>query len=219
MRSHIEKAFQKFENLNIIIFEPLKYVPEIDTNDLIRSKMTAGRAALVSLIDRYLNGLMDPFISLLEVHKLMYFMQEAGEPLRLQYKKATYGPYAENLRHVLKTIENSYIAGYGDGGDQPSKKIKLLEGALAEATSFLERESVSKTRNHLEKVSELVSGFESPFGLELLSTVHWVVKKEHSKSLSDVIKKVYAWNDRKKQFSERQINIAYDILNNKNWIL
>ena len=63
--------------------------------------MTPGRAALVGLMDRYLRGLLDPFISLLEVHKLMYFMQEAGEPLRLRLSKGPYGPYAENLRHVL----------------------------------------------------------------------------------------------------------------------
>ena len=64
--------------------------------------MTTGRAALVVLLHRYLGGLMDPFVTLLEVHKLMYFMQEAGEPLRLHYAKAPYGPYADNLRHVLR---------------------------------------------------------------------------------------------------------------------
>ena len=36
-------------------------------------------------------------MTLLEVHKLMYFMQEAGEPLRLRSKRGPYGPYAENL--------------------------------------------------------------------------------------------------------------------------
>ena len=64
--------------------------------------MTAGRAALVGLMHRYLDGLLDPFITLLEVHKLMYFMQYAGEPLRLNYTKGPYVPYSENLRHVLK---------------------------------------------------------------------------------------------------------------------
>ena len=49
--------------------------------------MTPGRAALVVLMHRYLSGLMDPFVTLLELHKLMYFMQEAGEPLRLKYIK------------------------------------------------------------------------------------------------------------------------------------
>ena len=32
--------------------------------------MTAGRAALIELMRRYLNGLLDPSITLLEVHKL-----------------------------------------------------------------------------------------------------------------------------------------------------
>jgi len=41
---------------------------------------------------RYLAGLLDPFVTLIEVHKLMYFMQEAGEPLRLNYRKHHYGP-------------------------------------------------------------------------------------------------------------------------------
>jgi hypothetical protein len=45
--------------------------------------MTPGRAALVILVQRYLNRVMDPFVMLLEAHKLMFFMQEAGENLRL----------------------------------------------------------------------------------------------------------------------------------------
>ncbi|WP_292154065.1 hypothetical protein [Brevundimonas sp.] len=58
-------------------------------------KMTPGRAALVVLMQRYIGGLMNPFVSLLEAHKLLYFLQESGEGLRLQYRKAHYGPYAE----------------------------------------------------------------------------------------------------------------------------
>ncbi len=64
--------------------------------------MTPGRAALVGLMDRYLTGLLDPFATLLEVHELMYFMQHAGEPLKLRYNPAPYGPFAENLTHVLR---------------------------------------------------------------------------------------------------------------------
>ena len=69
--------------------------------------MTPGRAALVGLMDRYLRGLLDPIIALLEVHKLMYFMKVSGEPAmeRLRVVKGRYGPYAENLTHVLREIE------------------------------------------------------------------------------------------------------------------
>lgn len=116
---------------------------------------------------RYLNGLLDPFITLLEVHKLMYFMQEAGEPLRLNYRKELYGPYAENLRHVLKILEGFYLSGYSDGGDTPMKQLSLLPGAIQKASSFLMQ--YPDTRERFEKVGKLVEGFESPFGLELLS--------------------------------------------------
>ena len=78
--------------------------------------MTPGRATLVGLMDRYLAALLDPFITLLEIHKLMYFMQEAHEPLRLHYVKGPYGPYAENLRHVLNAIEGHLITGYSEQG-------------------------------------------------------------------------------------------------------
>ena len=98
-------------------------------------KMTPGRAALVGLINCYLRGLLDPFVTLLEVHKLMYFMQAAGEPLKLQFVKGAYGPYAENLRHVLNAIEGHLVSGYADGGDAPDKELELVPGALDDAHS------------------------------------------------------------------------------------
>jgi hypothetical protein len=43
------------------------------------------------LMQSYLGGLLDLSLTLLEVHKLLYFMQYAGEPLRLEYKKQLMG--------------------------------------------------------------------------------------------------------------------------------
>ena len=217
VRKKIEKSLSDLEDVRVIIFEPWD---ELKENKVIRStnvpKMTAGRAALVELIRRYLGGLLDPFVSLLEVHKLMYFLQEAGEPLRLTYSKGSYGPYAENLRHVLNAVEGHMVTGYADGGDDPSKQLKLKPKILNKAETFLKNKT--NTQAHLKRVSELVEGFESPFGLELISTVHWVASKEQCHSPADVTAKVYAWNDRKKQFSERQIELALEILANKGWL-
>lgn len=178
--------------------------------------MTSERATVVALISRYLSGLLDPSVSLLEVHKLMYFMQEAGEPLRLKYQKAPYGPYAENLRHVLRAIEGHLVSGYADGGDAPDKQLKLVPGAIEDATVFLQQHQ--DTRAHFEKVSALVEGFESPFGLELLSTVHWVMNNEAVNTVEDVVQHTYAWNERKRQFTPRQIALAVEVLSNKGWV-
>ena len=208
---------EKLKNINctVILFEPLEQKIEKSITKEI-PKMTAGRAALIGLMDRYLKGLMDPFISLIEVHKLMYFMQESGEELRLKYKKAQFGPYADNLRHVLNTIEGHFISGYEDGGDAPTKQLKLIPKAVEDAKNYLTNKK--NTNENFVKVAKLVDGFETPFGLELLSTVHWVVKNENASNLEEVISKIYNWNERKKQFSRKQIQIALDTLVKNDWL-
>lgn len=217
VRPRIERALTELADVQILVFEP-KGAPTSDKMAHVREvpTMTAGRAALVELIHRYLGGLLDPFVTLLEVHKLMYFMQEAGEPLRLKYVKAPYGPYAENLRHVLHAVEGHLIAGYADGGDAPDKPLSLVPGAVDEAKGFLDQHEISRTR--FERVTRLVEGFESPDGLELLSTVHWVMSREGAAHYDSVARQVYDWNTRKRQFTPRQLAIAEERLKSQDWL-
>ena len=216
VRSRIENALSEFNQVDVIVFEPREAPPveQMAYNHTV-PKMTAGRAALVGLMDRYLGGLLDPFITLLEVHKLMYFMQVAGEPLRLRYQKGPYGPYAENLGHVLNAIEGHLISGYGDGGDTPDKALKLVPSAVEDAKSFLG--CAHDTRTRFDRVADLVDGFESAFGLELLSTVHWVIEQDAPVSRDNLIARTFAWSERKKRFSPRQIALAADVLKDKGW--
>jgi hypothetical protein len=146
----------------------------------------------------------------------MYFMQQAGEPLRLKYKRGPYGPYAENLRHVLNAIEGHLVSGYADGGDTPNKHLELVPRAVEDATTFLQQHS--NTHIRFDKVAELVEGFESPFGLELLSTVHWIIKNEPVRSVDELVHQTYTWNDRKRRFTPRQIALAADVLSSKDWV-
>ena len=217
VRSRMQEALSGLDDVKVIIFEPGGGPADERAN---RSKevpeMTLGRAALVGLLDRYLAGLLDPIVTLLEAHKLMYFMQMAGEPLRLKFTKSHYGPYAENLRHVLNSIEGHLLSGYSDGGDEPGKELTLIPGAVKDARELLSSREATKAR--FDRVANLVDGFESPFGLELLSTVHWIASVEGVQGINDVVGKTYAWNPRKRQFSERHICIAHKTLIKKGWI-
>ncbi|HWU85822.1 MAG TPA: macro domain-containing protein [Kofleriaceae bacterium] len=217
VRRRIEQAMLELPDVRVLLFEPAgaPAAEELVTSAKV-PKMTPGRAVLVGLIDRYLGGLMDPFVSLLEVHKLMYLSQEAGEPLRLTYVKGHYGPYAENLRHVLREIEGHYVSGYADGGDDPTKQLELLPGALEAAAKILAEQPDTSAR--FERVADLVEGFETPFGMELLATVHWVVQHEGASSPEAAIAAVHGWNHRKLQFSSEQIAIAWTVLSNKGWL-
>lgn len=217
VRPLIERAFATVPDVRAIVFEPAGApAPEAMAKSTEVPQMTPGRAVLVGLMHRYLGGLMDPFVSLLEVHKLMYFDQEAGERLRLKYVKGTYGPYAENLRQVLMAIEGHYVSGYADGGDTPEKQLELVPGAYEEAAAFLGDHPEACER--FDRVAQLVEGFETPFGMELLATVHWVAAREGATSLEAAVEAVYGWNERKRAFTSKQIQIAWEVLSSKGWL-
>ena len=213
VKTLIKTTFSDIKDVDFIIYEPSDYIETIKTSESL--ELTPSRAALIELINRYLQSMLDPFITLLEIHKLMYFLQEAGQPLKLNYKKALYGPYAQNLRHVLNRLEGYYIAGY-DGEDSPDKNISLLPEATEKANKLI-KDNLDLLKK-IEKVSDLVNGFETSFGLELLSTVHWVVRKECKSNVNEVINAVYSWNEKKRKFSQRQIEIAFNTLKTQAWI-
>jgi O-acetyl-ADP-ribose deacetylase (regulator of RNase III) len=217
VRPLIERAFSDLPDVQVTMFEPSGAPdPAVMKKASAPPKMTPGRAAVVELMHRYLAGLMEPFVTLLEVHKLAYFLQESGEPLRLRYAKAPYGPFAENLSHVLKQIEGHLISGYADGGDRPDKRLELVPGAIAEAAQYLR--SHEDTRSRFDRVAALVDGFETPFGLELLSTVHWVATREGATQVEALAPAIYAWGERKRRFLPDQIALAHERLLDQGWL-
>lgn len=217
VRPLIENTLCELTNVDILLFEPKGAPAPLEmAKDKKIPRMTIGRAVLIGLVRRYMSAIMDPAISLLEIHKLMYFMQEAGENLRLRYSKGTYGPYAENLRHVLSHMEGHYITGYGDGADDPEIQIGLIPEAVENAEKHLQ--AFSNTRARFNRVAGLIQGFETPYGMELLSTVHWVATREQADTFEMMLNKTYSWNDRKKSFPETHMRITWDILTSQKWI-
>ncbi|MCJ2186662.1 type II toxin-antitoxin system antitoxin DNA ADP-ribosyl glycohydrolase DarG [Novosphingobium beihaiensis] len=210
----IKAVLRDIPDLHVIVFEPNGAPDTIRASSV--PQMTVGRASLVALMHRYLQGLMDPFVTLIEVQKLMYFMQEAGQNLRLNYVKHHYGPYATNLSHVLHRIEGHFVAGYQDGGDQPNKELTIVPGVIADAEGALANEP--QTHEHFNRVADLVDGFETPYGLELLATVHWVATREGAATPEEALSRIHLWNDRKKAFTARQVAIAFNTLKTKGWL-
>ena len=215
VRPRIEAALRTLPEVRALVFEP-SGAPERLPAAAEAPRMTAGRASLIGLLDRYLRGSCEPSATLLELHKLLYFLQESGRDMRLRYAKAPYGPYAENLRYVMNRIEGHYTTGYADGGDDPTKEIALIPGAMSDADAFLA--SDDKARESFDRVSDLVDGFETPFGLELLASVHWVATRDGARSAEQAGDALYAWNDRKKQFTRNQIGIAWTVLDEQGWL-
>lgn len=217
VRPMIEDAFAGLPHVRVLLFAPAGAPATKDR--VIRTKrpnLTRARALFISAIDRY--SVLAYQITLLEVQKLAYFIQEAGEPLRLNYEAKIYGPYAEPLNKVLETLEGHYIHGF-DGERSPTKELALAEDATTEAEQLLDAEPDARER--LDRVSRLIEGFETPYGMELLSSVHFVATKADTPATTadDAVKLVHAWSDRKrKTMHEQHIRLAWAHLASQGWI-
>jgi O-acetyl-ADP-ribose deacetylase (regulator of RNase III) len=213
VRPMIEEAFQALPDVHVLLFPPTgapaAMAMPVRTD---RPNMTPARALFLKLTEQYLVPAYR--LTLLEIHKLAYFLQEAGEKLRLNFGKGHYGPYASNLNKVLERIEGHFIRGYGDS-QKPDVAIELLPQAVQEADQFLTEHQASKKR--LERVAELIEGFETPYGMELISSVHWVVTREGAKTPDEAIAATYAWNERKRMFKPDHLRKAWDVLQQKGW--
>lgn len=185
-----------------------------------RPELTPGKAALVAMVDRYTAVALST--SLIEIQKLMYFLQESGEDLRLRYKDHYFGPYADNLRHVLKALEGHHLRGFGDGSNSVAhaEPIVVLPGAIEEAMPVLAENPDIASR--MNRVLKLVDGYESPFGLELLATVHWVatrIKWGPNDAAEILVEHVQAWSPRKRRlFAPEHITAACERLRHAGWL-
>jgi len=217
VKPRIERAFAELPDVRVLVFEP-KGAPETDKR-VIRTKrpnLTPARALFIAAIDRYAE--LAYAVTQLEIQKLAYFLQEAGEPLRLRVVKGTYGPYADNLNKVLEQLEGHYIHGF-DGNRKPDHEITLAEGAADEARAFLADHPESTRR--LQAVGELIEGFETPYGMELLSSVHFVARHDDpaAQTSDEAVERVHGWNERKKKlFTRQHIGVAWKHLGEASWI-
>lgn len=200
VKVRIQEAFTVLPDVDVLLYAP-SGSPKAEhmINRTKRPQMTYGRAIVLKLLQQYC--VLDYELTLLEIQKLFYFLQECGEPLKLDFKKQSYGPYADNLRHVLHKFEGHFTSGFADGKNRPDTPIQLLPAAIEEANLFLES-SEHQDKAHLDRlaaVKELIEGYESPYGMELLATVHWLVYQESRDihAQDSIVKGIHDWSARK----------------------
>jgi O-acetyl-ADP-ribose deacetylase (regulator of RNase III) len=217
VRDRIVEAFNSLPDVAVLLFEPKGAPPAQEmVNRTNRPRMTAARAAIVKIISIYRE--MQYGLSRIEVQKLVYLLEAAGQPLNLEFGENKYGPYSDKLRHVLKAMDRHYIKGVGDHASE--SEIVVAPQALPEAEKFLANEGEDSARDRVDRIAELIEGFESPYGMELLATVHWVAHHEpFARDLDAAIAAVHAWNDRKRLLLKKpHIAIAWQRLEEGGWL-
>lgn len=212
----IQKALGRISNLEVALYLPVG-APDVENMPVStsRPRMTRVRAVVTRLIEAYRAAGYG--LGLLEVQKIAYLLQSAGEPLRLRYSKQKFGPYAETLNHVLQRMEGHFIRGYGDRRARP--QICVEPGASEEASELLA--SFPEAQERLADVQRLIEGFETPYGLELLTTTLWVARQstEAAADSAAAVRRVHGWSSHKRaRFPAAHIEKAWQRLHEAGWI-
>jgi len=216
VRPMIVEAVSQLADVRVVLYGP-HATPQASQMPVgtEKPKITPTRAAMLALMRVY----AEPGyrVSMLEMQKLAYFLQVAGEPMRLEFDKGDYGPYAEVLHHVLQRLEGHYIRGYGDRS--AGSTMWLLPEAAEVADQALEEATPVARRYH--QVRDLIEGFETPYGLELLATVHYLATQadEVATDAAKAVELVHEWSDRKRQrFRPAHVQLAWRHLAKTGWI-
>ncbi len=215
VRPRIVAALEPLQGVTVQLWEPGHAPPARE--HVVRTERptwTAARAAIIGLMGRY--PMLDDELSQIEVQKLAYLMQQSGFDLKLRYQKYHYGPYADALYHVLSRMDGHFIRGLEDRN--PRAMLLVDHDSVQQAMAFIHQDP--ELQGHFDKVSELIEGFETPYGMEVLATVHWVAKDnpDARTDSEQALKDIRGWSDRKRStMRPRDVRIAWNRLNELGW--
>ena len=229
VKQEIELQLADLENVDILIYEPTQKYQNVAKRQGV-NKLTPARAMIAELVRKY--WVLGMECSLLEIQKLAWFLECSIEkqldknpsmknPLNLKFEAHLYGPYADRLRHLLDNMDGSYLRCDKRISDSDPLDVIWFDDSKKDYLhTYLMSEEVKPYLESLKETATLIDGFESPFGLELLSTVDWLITKQNVEPEVEAIKQgVLNWPagkssaERKaKLFDNRSIQIALDRL-------
>lgn len=202
-------------SIDILVYEPNDAVKEILQKEETKKEieLTPARAMLLYALNEYEKR--GEVASVFVANKLAYFLQESGEPMRLQFVAYTYGPYAQAVEKVLYALNGKYITGLEQMNAKAFESLTLVDEKCSEVEAYVNNKLTSAQRDRLKNVFKLIEGFESTLSLEILSSIHFLQRENKGLTQKDYLEKIQSWNDRKKNLiKEEYINIALKHLEN-----
>lgn len=182
VRAVIEEELSSLEGVDILVYEPTPEYQNVAKRSGVE-KLTPARALIAEIVRRY--WILGIECTLLEVQKLAWFIEsevkrlKLDNPLKLDFKAHRYGPYADNLRHMLNSLDGSYLQcdkRISDAG--PFEVIRFNDAKRDVLGAYFTTAEAKPYRPALEATTQLIDGFESPLGMELLATVDWLLTRE-----------------------------------------
>lgn len=194
---------------DIQIYEPNDAVKAVlqQQQPKLDARLTPARAMLLYALFSYER--LGEGATLFVANKLAYFLQRLGEKLRLSFVAHHYGPYSNQVGHVLYHLNGAYLTGFEQKEVRPFEPLLLHYDRLPELTDYIRQNLSAEQQERLTKLVGLITGFESALSLEVLASVDFVLAENTSLSTNEVFERLQSWSDRKKRLiQERYVAIA-----------
>jgi len=167
-------------DIEILVFEPTSQYENVAKRTGVE-KLTPARALIAELVRRY--WVLGMECSLLEIQKLAWFLEREIEKrgltsLDLRFNAHKYGPYADRLRHLLEGLDGSYLHSDKRISDATPLEVIWFDDTRKDLVHRYLQSEAKAYAHALESTTALIDGFESPFGMELLATVDWLLARE-----------------------------------------
>ena len=181
VRPEVVRALDGVEGVEILVYEPTAKYQNVAKRTGVET-LTPARALVAEMIRRY--WVLGIECTYLEVQKLGWFLERTihmfkiEDPLDFQFRADKYGPFSDRLRHLLNALDGTYLhcdKRLSDAG--PSDTIWFDEAHRRRLDLFLQQETSEHLRKVLDETAQRIDGFESPFGMELLATVDWLITR------------------------------------------
>lgn len=178
VRPLIERHLGDLEGVSVTVFEPTERYQNVAKRSGVE-KLTPARAIVAELVRRY--WVLGIECTLLEVQKLAWFAERlltrAGQRdvLDLRFAQNRYGPYAHRLSHLLNALDGSYLHCSKRIADASKTDVIWVDAKKADVLSAYLNSAGRSVMWAIDETESLIDGFQSPLGLELLSTVDWIL--------------------------------------------
>lgn len=201
----IAEKLSALKDVKIVAFSPKENADQPEFDERASLAMNRARATLLKALSE-LEVHFDGSFDRLSLQKIVYFLQALGVDFRLNFQKNLYGPYSEPLKKAFMSLErHGMIAGFFTG----DRRAHVTPAGCAAADAHLQEAGIS-VDDAILKLGHLVQGYEGPYGMELLSSVHWLVDNEKHYPVEKVIEALRNWSDHKNNsFDEASIRAAY----------
>jgi O-acetyl-ADP-ribose deacetylase (regulator of RNase III) len=208
VRPVIETKLSVLDDVDVVLFAP-KYAADAPEHAHSNLSMTYPRAILLKALndlEPYFDGSFDR----ISLQKIAYFLQALGVDFKLEFSRNLHGPYSETLKLAYIAMERH---GMIDGFLSGERQSHVTPSGCAVANEFLDQFGTSPN-DTIGRLSKLVQGYEGPYGLELLSSVHWLAHHEGHFPVEKIIQEMLGWSETKRnKFGEGAIRSAYARLN------